>query len=232
MFLVGGAAYSGTTLLAVLLNQPGVTCLNEPDFHDPAQNHNGLPVLKAQYPGIALPSPEDRVLDIDEAVALMSRCQALIAPDRLSAKFCNRTFLDYARVFHRLGLPVVAIVRDVRDALVRPLLPYVGGEAGLVARYREIWAERHRFDAVIRYEDLVADPAAAMARVGEVVGCTLATREQWSAEEISEAMMYPRYRHYLLQSGRVSDARVGVWRRSGRPVSDAAQALATEMGYD
>ena len=51
MFLIGGPAYCGTTLLTLMLNQDGVTCLNEPDFHNPEQSHNGLPVLQQLYPG-------------------------------------------------------------------------------------------------------------------------------------------------------------------------------------
>jgi hypothetical protein len=49
-FLVGGPAFSGTTLLALLLNQPGVVCLDEPDFEKPAQAHRGLPVLQRRFP--------------------------------------------------------------------------------------------------------------------------------------------------------------------------------------
>ena len=32
MFLVGGPAFSGTILLALMLNQGDIVCLGEPDF--------------------------------------------------------------------------------------------------------------------------------------------------------------------------------------------------------
>ena len=57
MFLVGGPAFSGTTLLAHLLNQGDLVCLDEPDFHDPAQSHRGIPLLRTLFPDRSFPDP-------------------------------------------------------------------------------------------------------------------------------------------------------------------------------
>ena len=231
MFLVGGPAYSGTTLLALMLNQPGVTCLSEPDFHDPSQSHNGIPVLAKRYPGASFPERVEQSLTISDAFELALRCQAVVRPDRLGMKFCNRVFLDYADEFIAAGFPVVAIVRDVRDVLVRPLLPYVGGESGLVDRYREIWRCRHDFNAVIRYEDLIREPVKTFESLSVALDQPLVLRDRWHPSEVHPAMLYPRYRHYLLESGRLDDSRIGIWRSAGKTYARPTHTLAEEMGY-
>ena len=48
MFLAGGPAFSGTTLLALLLNQGDLVCLDQPDFHKPEQRHRGIPILQSR----------------------------------------------------------------------------------------------------------------------------------------------------------------------------------------
>ena len=50
MFLIGGPAFSGTTLLSLLLNQGTTVCLDEPDFHNPEQGHRGIPFLQTLFP--------------------------------------------------------------------------------------------------------------------------------------------------------------------------------------
>ncbi len=231
MFLIGGAAYSGTTLLALMLNQNGVTCLNEPDFHDPDQSHNGIPVLQKLYPCLVFPPRTDERLSLREAFELMQTCQRLVQPNQLGVKFCNRPFLDFARLFRDAGLPVVAIIRDVRDALVRPLLPYVGGERGLIQRYREIWQSRDIYDEIVRYEELVTNPSQVVRSISSIIGCPLQTRDTWHPDDVLPSMMYPRYRHYLLKSGRVTGDRVGIWQTSGKQLDPDAHDLAGEMGY-
>lgn len=231
MFLIGGPAYSGTTLLALMLNQPGVTCLNEPDFHDPAQSHNGLPVLQRLYPDKAFPERTGESLTLEQAFRLMDECQRIIDPDRLGVKFCNRPFVDFARLFKEAGLPVVAIVRDIRDALVRPLLPYVGGEQGLVGHYRLVWNNRDLYDAVVRYEDLIADTVRVTDTIAGVISASLAPCSSWDPSAVTGSMLYPRYRHYLLETGRVSPERVGIWKTCGKRFGARAHELAREMGY-
>ena len=231
MFLVGGPAYSGTTLLALLLNQQGVTCLSEPDFHDPKQNHNGLPCLERLYPEIAFPSRSHEPLTYPEAFELMGICQCAIEPDRLGFKFCNQVFIDFTQLFKTAGYPVVAIIRDIRDVLVRPLLPYVGGETGLIGRYQMIWKKREYFDLLIRYEDLVTTTDCVIDSVSSAIGCSLTTKESWKSDDVPASMMYPRYRHYLLESGKISEERVGVWKTCEKKVSQEAHQLAEEMGY-
>ena len=231
MFLIGGPAYSGTTLLALMLNQEGVTCLNEPDFHDPEQSHNGLPVLAKLYPDRSFPKRTDNALTLVQAFELMHTCQEAIRPDRLGVKFCNQIFVDFAHLFKEAGLPVVAIIRDIRDSLVRPLLPYVGGGSGLIQRYRTVWQERDLYDAVVRYEDLTTEASKVIGEISRAIDCPLTVRSEWHPGEVPGSMMYPRYRHYLLQSGRISRQRVGVWKDSGKRISTAAHELAREMGY-
>jgi hypothetical protein len=79
-------------------------------------------------------------------------------------------FEEFARLFKDAGLPVIAIIRDILDALVRPLLPYVNGEAGLVNKFRRVWAHRSLYSAVIRYEDLVFQSAATIDTVSTTLG--------------------------------------------------------------
>ena len=57
MFLVGGPAFSGTTLLALLVSRGDLLCLDEPDFHDPKQSHRGIPYLQELFPDRLFPEP-------------------------------------------------------------------------------------------------------------------------------------------------------------------------------
>jgi len=231
MFLIGGPAYCGTTLLTLMLNQDGVTCLNEPDFHNPAQSHNGLPVLQKLFPGKDFPERTEHALSYVEAFALMQRCELIIEPNHLGFKFCNRPFVEFARLFRSAGLPVVAIIRDVRDALVRPLLPYINGEAGLVREYRYVWEHRSLYSAVIRYEDLVHQSAATMAAVSATLGVPLGDRSRWNPDEVSESMLYPQDRHGALKAGSIVTDRTGIWRDCGKLFSAETHELARDMGY-
>ena len=242
MFLVGGPAYSGTTLLALLLNQADLVCLDEPDFHDPAQSDRGIPELQRRFPAITFPerpvprSRSDREqggteaeLTCREAIALAQQCEDAIRPRRLGIKTCNWLFIDHARIFRELGLPVIAIIRDVRDALVRPLPPYVS-EQGLSDRYRLIWDNRSLYDVMVRYETLVTRPAEVMAQVGAVLGVELVARP-WAAEDVPAGMIKTGARHEMLLLGKVSASRVGIHRERPDRVPDHAEETARLMGY-
>ena len=231
MYLIGGPAYCGTTLLTVMLNQDGITCLNEPDFHNPEQSHNGLPVLQKLYPGKEFPERTEEALSYVEAFRLMQRCERAIEPDLLGFKFCNRPFVEFARLFKDAGLPVIAIVRDIRDALVRPLLPYINGEAGLVSEYRHVWAHRSLYGIVIRYEDLVFRSAATIASVSATLDFPLKDRPCWDPDEVSASMLYPEERHGALKTGTIIKDRIGIWRHCGKTFGAATHELALEMGY-
>ena len=231
MFLIGGPAYCGTTLLTLMLNQDGVTCLNEPDFHNPEQSHNGLPVLQQLYPGKDIPERTADALSYVETFALMRRCERIIEPDQLGFKFCNRPFVEFTRLFRDAGLPVIAIIRDIRDALVRPLLPYNNGEAGLVSQYQHVWAHRSLYSAVIKYEDLVSESAATMATVSVTLGIALKDRSSWDPQEVSPSMVYPEDRHGALKTGSIITNRIGIWRECGKTFSAATHELARDMGY-
>lgn len=229
MFLIGGPAYSGTTLLTLLLDQDPVVCLDEPDFHNPEQSHRGIPVLAARFPGSPLPERPPGALSCAQAVDLMAECERAIRPRLLGMKTCNRTFLEYAEVYRARGLRIVAIVRDIRDALVRPLPPWID-EARLNAAYRAIWAERERFDLWIRYEDLVASPADVMPKVSHALGLVLPVRERWDATAVPRQMLKDE-RHELLRSGSIARHRVGLWRAAGVPLSEETMRTAVLMGY-
>ena len=230
MFLAGGPAFSGTTLLALLLDQGELVCLDEPDFHNPAQSHRGVPVLQARFPDRVFPPPSAHRLDWEETFRFIGACSAAIAPARLGVKTCDRPFIELAQRYRRAGYPVIAIVRDVRDALVRDLPPWVTEES-LNGWYRHIWSTIDTFALWLRYEDLVADPAAALARIAPVLGVELRAPAAWDATRIHPSLL-KLDRHTLLESGRVSRERVGLWRTCGRRFSDESHATARLMGYD
>ena len=229
MFLIGGPAFSGTTLLVFLLDRGDVVCLDEPDFHDPRQRHRGIPVLRARFPHALLPEPPTTPLSFAQALDVLEACQTAIAPFRLGMKTCDQTFLQYAELYRLRGWPVVAIVRDVRDALVRPLPPWTS-ERNLNHDCRSIWERRDAFDLWVRYEDLVASPAETLARVGDALGVATQAPEAWSPESVHGPLL-KLDRHDLLRSGAVSSERVGIWRSSGRTFSPETHETARQMGY-
>lgn len=107
-FLVGGTAFSGTTLLTLLLNQPGIVCLDEPDFQKPEQHHRGIAVPQRLVPDAALPAPPNRALSFGTGL-------------RPVPSLCHRGFPDMARV-QDLQLRLCGLwrhLRDIRDVLMR-----------------------------------------------------------------------------------------------------------------
>ena len=74
MFLIGGPAFSGTTLLALLSNPGRVICLDEPDFHNPEQSHRGIPFLKGLSSDKNFPERLETVLTYSKAVNLIREC--------------------------------------------------------------------------------------------------------------------------------------------------------------
>lgn len=231
MFLLGGPAFAGKTLLAHLLNQDPLVCLDEPDFHNPEQSHRGIPVLQELFPARRFPERPAHALTYAEAVDLMQECQARIGPYRLGMKTADWVFLRYAAIYAERGYPVVAIVRDIRDALVEAPLPqWVDGESALNARYRLIWRSLPAFDLWVRYEDLVAHPGDVIQRIGRLLACNLTVRHRWPPDSVPRTMLKLE-RHDLLRSGRISPARVGVWRTAGRAFSSVTQLTAQMMGY-
>jgi len=232
LFLVGGPAYSGTTLLAHLLNQEGAVCLDEPAFHhpDPEKSRRGLPYLRERFPDRTFPDMPKAMLSYDAAVDLIASCQRALAPMRLGIKTCNKTFVEYAKVFYRRRLPVVAIIRDVRDALASPLPENVGGEEGLYKRYRYVWKYRRYYDLCIRYEDLVRDPERMLRKISRVVRYEFDVKATWESDHVQRPML-KTHRHARLLAGRISTDRVGVWHRSGLSCSAASHHTARMMGY-
>ena len=228
-FLVGGPAFSGTTLLALLCNQPGMVCLDEPDFDLPDQAHRGVPVLQARVPGARLPSAPGRPLDPDETFAFVRACADAVDPIRLGMKTCNARYVDLAQRFAAAGLPIVMIVRDIRDALVRPL-PAWCDEEMLNNLYRTVWEVAEIATIAIRYEDLVRDSDAVIARVGAALGYEGVMQTQWDPADVPPEML-KLDRHEDLRMGAIVDTRVGIGDRSGATWSPATWETVTMMGY-
>ena len=229
-FLVGGPSYSGTTLLALLCNQPGMVCLDEPDFEDPAQAHRGVPVLRRLCPDAEIPDLPGGALTREAAFDFHRRCAVAVHPTALGIKTCDRRFVEFAQLYRAEGLPVVAIVRDIRDALVRPL-PAFQNEAALNALYRLVWQHIGIASAWIRYESLVREPRSTLARVAAALGYDDTMQITWDADGIPGAMIKHQDRHGLLRIGGIATSRVGVGRTSGREFSPETLETAHLMGY-
>jgi hypothetical protein len=229
MFLIGGPAFSGTTLLAHLLNQGSVLCLDEPDFHNPEQSHRGIPFLKELFPDSQFPERPGRALDYGETVNLIEECERVISPYDLGIKTCGWIFMEYAKVYRRLGYPIVVIVRDIRDALVRPLPGWVT-EKSLNDSYRLIWNALDMVDLWVRYEDLVANPQEVMAKISEVLSYDFKILYTWDSESVHHPM-FKLDRHDLLRDGIISCSRVGVWKTCGKTFSEETRQTAKMMGY-
>jgi hypothetical protein len=230
MFLLGGPAFSGKTLLAHLLNQDGLVCLDEPDFHDPSQSHRGIPLLEKLFPDKTFPAMPERKLSARKAVELIAQCQEIIRPHDLGVKTSNWVFVEYARIYKRLGYPVIAVVRDIRDAFVEAPLPEWVTEKRLNKAYRLIWANAALYDLCLRYEDLVTQPEAVMAEIAATLSQRLQVKYQWSAESIHPTM-FKLERHGLLRLGAMTTSQVGLWKNSDVALSKATHKTAVMMGY-
>lgn len=231
MFLLGGTAFSGKTLLAHLLNQGNVVCLDEPDFHDPAQRHRGIPFLSTLFPDKTFPTQPERRLTYPEAMAFIERCEEVIRPSTLGMKTAGWVFIEYAKIYRESGYPVIAVIRDIRDVLAEgPLPEWVHGESELNNTFRLIWKNLDLCDLLIRYEDLVTKPEEVFESVSEILACKLEPAASWSVESVHDTM-FKLDRHDMLRTGRISRDQVGIWRSSGRAFSDETRVTAEMMGY-
>lgn len=231
MFLLGGPAFSGKTLLAHLLTQGRVVCLDEPDFHNRAQRHRGVPVLRERFPETTFADAPERALTYREAVALLERYETAVTPYELGMKTAGWTFVEYARVYKELGYPTIAMVRDIRDVLVESPLPAsVGGETGLNANFRVVHANASLIDLRIRYEDLVFDPDQVFASIASLLAQEVRAPTTWSATQVHRSLL--KYdRHEMLLAGRICTSQVGIWRSSGQVFSAETWSTAEMMGY-
>ena len=229
MFLVGGPAFSGTTLLALMLNQGEVVCLDEPDFHNPQQLHRSIPLLRQMFPELSFPDHPGRVMTFSEATTLTEECERVLHPRQLGTKTCNTVYLGYQQVYRIRGYPVVAIFRDIRDALVRPL-PEGFTESGLNNHYRMVWQHRDAFNLCLRYEDLVSDPDTAISQISKVLGIPLVTKCSWAPTDVIHHML-KLDKHELLKTLRLSPSRAGIWEASGKVFSSETHETARLMGY-
>lgn len=231
MFLLGGTAFSGKTLLAHLLNQGDVVCLDEPDFHDPKQRHRGIPFLGTLFPDKTFPTPPERELTYRDAVTFIERCEEVIRPSTLGMKTAGSVFLEYAKVYRASGYPVIAVVRDIRDVLAEAPLPeWVGGEQGLNTTFRMVWNNLDLCDLWIRYEDFVTKPEKIFDSLSRLLARELKPVPSWSAGSVHDTM-FKLDRHDMLRTGRISRDQVGIWRSSGRTFSDDTRMTAAMMGY-
>jgi hypothetical protein len=228
-FLVGGTAFSGTTLLTLLLDQAGLVCLDEPDFQKFEQRHRCIPVLRRRFPDVAFPPVPERSLDHEEAFDLFRACAAAVSPTRLGFKTCNADFVIFGKLFRDAGFPVVAIVRDIRDVLARPL-DYGQTELSLNRKFRFVWENLGIARTWVRYEDLVRDTNRTMAKVLSALGHDAEARAEWTPDAVTGDML-KNERHELLKQGSVSSARVGLWRTSGATFSAETMETVRMMGY-
>ena len=229
MFLIGGPPFSGTTLLALLLNQGNLVCLDEPDFHNPQQSHRGIPFLKRLFPDRIFPEDPGRPLTYEETVSLIGECEAALHPVNLGIKTCNDVFIGHAKVYKRLKHPVVGIVRDIRDALVTPLPDWLT-ETKMNRMYRNIWEHRSMFDLFIRYEDLVFFPDKIMAQISGILGFPLEVRKSWDTNMVHGPML-KLDRHDPLKAGILTKDRVGIWKDCGKSFLEETYQTAHLMGY-
>ena len=231
MFLLGGTAFSGKTLLAHLLNQGEVVCLDEPDFHNAEQRHRGVPFLSTLFPDKTFPAQPERNLTYPEAVAFLERCEEVLRPSTLGMKTAGSVFIEYAKIYRESGYPVIAVIRDIRDVLAEgPLPEWIDGERELSEDFRRVWTNLHLSDLCIRYEDFVNDPDRVLDSISRLIGRDLETVGRWSAESVHDPM-FKLDRHEMLRTGMISRERVGIWRSSGRAFSTDTQMTAEMMGY-
>ena len=230
MFLVGGPAFSGTTLLALMLNQANIICLDEPDFHSLSQCHRSIPLLSSMFPTTQFPDHPLRDLTYREATRLIEACEKALGSYELGIKTCDRVFLGYAEVYRQHGFPVIAIFRDIRDVMVRQLEHWVSEES-LNRINRVIWEQRSEFDVWLRYEDLISEPDREIARVSAAIGRPLEVKRTWAESDVQPSMLKTE-RHQLLKGHKLSASRVGLWKSSGKRFSRETHRTATIMGYE
>jgi hypothetical protein len=212
-----------------MLNQGDIVCLDEPDFHNPLQSHRSIRLLQQMFPELSFPEHPGQPMTFSEATTLTEECERALYPRQLGTKTCNSFYLGYYQVYRRRGWPVIAIFRDIRDALVRPL-PDGFTESGLNDHYRAIWQQRVMFDLWLRYEDLISDPDLAISRISKVFGRPLSTKRSWDSKEVTHHML-KLDKHDLLKTLQVSASRVGIWRTSGKAFSSRSHETARLMGY-
>jgi len=229
MFLIGGPAYSGTALLVHLLNQGEVVCLNEPDFHNPDQSHRAIPYLQKLFPDRSFPERPHQALSYSAAVQLIQTCETAIQPYRLGIKTCNWIFMDYAAVYKKMKYPVVAVVRDIRDALVSPLPDWITEES-LNRAYRLIWENRSSFDFWFRYEELVQHPARMMGQLSKILSYPFEVLQNWDPTRVP-AMMSQSDRDELIRNGELSAATIGRWKSARKAYKPETYRTAKMMGY-
>ena len=231
MFLLGGTAFSGKTLLAHLLNQGQVVCLDEPDFHDAGQRHRGIAFLRTLFPDRKFPHQPEGDLTWREGVELLEQCEEVIRPCTLGMKTAGRVFIEYAKIYRASNYPVIGMIRDIRDVLSEGSLPeWIDGERELSDAFRVVWANLHLCDLWIRYEDFVMKPDSILESISKLIGCDLEPVADWGAESV-HGTMFKLPRHDMLRDGRISPAKVGIWRNSGRAFTDDTQMTAEMMGY-
>jgi len=146
-------------------------------------------------------------------------------------KTAGRVFVEYAKIYRESGYPVIAVIRDIRDVLAEAPLPeWVGGEAGLNAEFRSISNNRDLCDLWIRYEDFVTNPEKVGENLSSLLACELVPAASLNAESV-HGTMFKLDRHDMLRTGSISQAKVGIWRNSGRRFSDETLMTAAMMGY-
>jgi hypothetical protein len=102
-FLIGGPAFSGTTLLTLLLDGPDVVCLDEPDFAKPEQVHRNIPLLQRRFPHLTFPDSSGRKLSPVEELAIVRTCAEVLAPPPVRDEDVRRDLRHAGRPVPRSG---------------------------------------------------------------------------------------------------------------------------------
>jgi len=124
---------------------------------------------------------------------------------------------------------VIAIVRDIRDALVRPLPEWLT-EGRLNHFYREIWEKLSLFDCWLRYEALVMNQENVTKKISRVLSYKITVKKVWAIDAVLNTM-FKDERHELLKRGKLSKSRVGIWKSSGKTFTKETHETAKMMGY-
>ncbi|HEY0105725.1 MAG TPA: hypothetical protein VGB91_06530 [Rhizomicrobium sp.] len=158
----------GSTLLSRLLSAAGVANVSEPDFYTQATSAacaSRLNPLRARMRMAVAAMGADLAAALDPARAPVVKLRAescrapdlLVGPNERRTLFMTRDFEAWAR----------SNTRAFRNPAAKSVRKY------LTALRCAAWLRQNSDCHVVRYEDLLADPAAVAGALGRFVGCTI-----------------------------------------------------------
>jgi hypothetical protein len=238
--IMGGAPRSGTTVLRRLLDRhPGITCGAETKLFVPA-------AFNLEWLSQAYAIPLDELAAMRRAApsqaafidAFAGRVTVAAGADRWAEKTPqNIRYLEW--IAPRFpGASFVHVIRDGRDVICsmrqHPDWRWVDGawQKVLVPRPLEHYARRWLDDTAtgmawrddpryleVRYEDLVADPAAVLRAIATAVDVSVDA--DWLRGAAPREATAPRHDERPDYEGAVTDVSVGRWREDLSPDEQA-----------